>query len=142
MRTSVSASPSLVAAVVLAMLLAGCDPGGSLGVVNDSPNAYIVRVTVVGTADWHPGSRSWEVEPHTTGVAMERGLGTIDGTIDLLSRSCGVLSSWHTTINGTIHISEDGTATFGGQGPLGGVPQSLAETHRCDTGPTIGSTGP
>ena len=117
--------------LVLALSVVACDPGSSLGVVNNSDQQALVRITWPDSTADMPLGQTWLIEPHTDGVLVERSIGFYNAKIDVLRKDCSVVASWQSRNGGTVTIAPDGSVTVADAGPGAGASPVIPNVTAC-----------
>ena len=125
--------------LVLALFVVACDPGSSLGVVNNSDQQALVRLTWPDSTADIPLGQTWLIEPHADGVLLERAIGSYDAKIDVLRKDCSVIASWQSKNGGTVTIAPDGSVTVADAGPAAGSTPVIPNVTACGFQATNGS---
>src|SRR5262245_1789466 len=131
---------ALIMAVAV-MTTCACDPGSSLGIINDSDDPVHVLLL---THDPDAGDlrRVWKVDPHSTAALLSRNIGPLSSEIHLLDSACEERGTWQSPHGGLIRVGADGCAEFipdEGPGPGAGTLQPVLA---CGATPLSGSARP
>jgi hypothetical protein len=91
------------------------DVGRALYVRNESDRPLVLWFEWApregGPADESEVAR-WLLPPSTAGIAIPRGLGTLEGTVGLSNVDCQVLATWESRFGGEVVVVESGATAF------------------------------
>ena len=117
-----------------AFSIAACDPGSSLGIDNQSDRRVVLRFTFnPDVPEYHPKPLAWAAQPRSSGVALDRSIGELPGTIEVLDENCEELGKWPSRLGGTVVVTETSEPKLTTPGPAAGASPELSRTTDCLT---------